>query len=56
MNNSLLGKYLAREVRMDLSVRPTPVSRAWEFLKSDGNIKDNFKEGNLNKNMIVKQL
>ena len=35
MNNSLLGKYLARKGRMDLSsVRPTPVNRAWEFLKS----------------------
>lgn len=55
MSNSLLGKYLAREGRMDLSMRPTPVSRAWEFLKSGGNIKDNFKEGNLNKTNALRE-
>ena len=46
---------MAREGRMDLSVRPTPVSRAWEFLKSGGNIKDNFKERNMNKTNALRE-
>lgn len=36
-------------------MRPTPVSRAWDFLKGGRDIKDNFKEGNLNKTDTLRE-
>ena len=36
-------------------MRPTPLSRAWDFLKGGRDIKDNFKEGNLNKTDTLRE-
>ena len=49
MNNSDLENVWLGKKRMDPSIRPIPVGRAWDFLKGDGDIKTHFKDGNLNK-------
>ena len=50
-----LGKYLARERRIGPGMRPTFVSRPWDLLKGGGDIKGNFKEGNLSNIDVVRE-
>lgn len=37
---------------MDPGIRPAPMREAWDSLKGGGDIKGNFKEGNLNINAL----